>query len=278
MRAAIFDEFRGPLEVREVPDPECPADGAIIRLEACGICRSDWHAWRGADPDVVAPHVPGHEFAGVIEEVGADCQRFHAGNRVTAPFILACGSCEDCLHGDPTVCADQEIVGFTAWGAFAERMPVPRADFNLVALPQEIGFVEAATMGCRVTTSFRAIVDRAKLQPGEWLAVHGCGGIGLSAIMIGAAMGARVLAIDVNDEALALADALGASTTLNVSGVDDVGQAVRQTSAGGAHVSLDALGDYRYLSQFLGRSAQAGASYPDRHAHGAPCGADDSTS
>ena len=242
MRAAIFDEFRGPLEVREVPDPQCPADGAIIRLKACGVCRCDWHAWRGGDPDVVAPHVPGHEFAGVIEEVGCDCRQVNIGDRVTAPFILACGNCEDCLHGDPTVCSDQEIVGFTAWGAFAELLPVPRADFNLVTLPEDIGFLEAAGMGCPVTTSFRAIMERAKLQAGEWLAVHGCGGIGLSAVMIGAAIGAPVLAIDVNDEALELATSLGAKEVLNASGMDDVGQAVRAVTGGGAHVSIDALG------------------------------------
>jgi alcohol dehydrogenase len=242
MRAAIFDEFRGPLEVRQVSDPDCPADGALIQLKACGVCRSDWHAWNGTDPDVVAPHVPGHEFAGVVEEVGAECRRFQVGDRVTAPFILACGLCEDCLHGDPTVCSDQEIVGFTAWGAFAERLALPRADFNLVVLPDEIGFVEAAGMGCRVTTAFRAIVDRAHLQGGEWLAVHGCGGVGLSAVMIGVAMGARVLAIDVNDEALKLAQSLGAATTLNIGGLDDVGQAVREATNGGAQVSVDALG------------------------------------
>jgi alcohol dehydrogenase len=242
MRAALIEAFSEPLVVRDVPDPQCPADGAIVRVRACGVCRSDWHAWTGADPDVSAPHVPGHEFAGVIEEVGRDCRRFKRGDRVTAPFILACGRCPDCIGGDPTVCNHQHVVGFSSWGAFAERIAVPRADFNLVHLPEAIGFTAAAGMGCRVTTSFRAVVDRAKLQPGEWLAIHGAGGVGLSALLIGAAIGASVLAIDVNEDALKLAQSLGATRTLNVSGIADVGAAVREATNGGAHVSLDALG------------------------------------
>jgi alcohol dehydrogenase len=242
MRAALIEAFNKPLIVRDVAEPQCPPDGAVVSVRACGVCRSDWHAWTGADPDVSAPHVPGHEFAGIVEEVGRDCRRFKRGDRVTAPFILACGQCSDCVGGDPTVCNHQHVVGFSSWGAFAERIAVPRADFNLVQLPETIAFTAAAGMGCRVTTSFRAVVDRAKLQPGEWLAIHGAGGVGLSALLIGAAIGASVLAIDVNEEALKLARALGATKTLNVSGVSDVGAAVREATGGGAHVSLDALG------------------------------------
>jgi len=242
MKAAIFAQFNEPLAVRNVADPECPPDGAIIKVEACGVCRSDWHAWKGADPDVSAPHVPGHEFAGVVAELGPDCRRFRIGDRVTAPFILACGKCPDCLGGDATVCSHQHVAGFSSWGAFAEKIAVPRADFNLVALPEALGFVDAAGMGCRVTTAFRGLVDRARLQPGEWLAVHGCGGVGLSAVMIGAAVGASVLAIDVNDKALELARSFGATETLNVAGLPSVGEAVRDLTRGGAHVSIDALG------------------------------------
>ena len=242
MKAAIFAEFNEPLEVRDVADPDCPPDGAIIKVEACGVCRSDWHAWKGADPDVGAPHVPGHEFAGVVAELGPDCRRFRIGDRVTAPFILACGTCPDCLGGDATVCSNQHVAGFSSWGAFAEKIAVPRADFNLVALPEALDFVHAAGMGCRVTTAFRGLVDRARLQPGEWLAVHGCGGVGLSAVMIGAAVGASILAVDVNDEALELARSFGATETLNVAGLPSVGEAVRDLTRGGAHVSVDALG------------------------------------
>lgn len=242
MRAALFETFRQSLKPVEVADPACPADGVVVRVKACGVCRSDHHAWTGVDPDVVLPHVPGHEFAGLVEETGSACHRWKKGDRVTAPFILACGECPDCRGGDPTVCNHQHVAGFSSWGAFAERIAVPHADFNLVRVPDTLDFAEAAGMGCRVTTSFRALVDRARLQPGEWLAVHGCGGVGLSAVMIGAAMGASVCALDVNDEALAMARSLGATVTMNVSNIGDVGGAVRDSTNGGAHVSIDALG------------------------------------
>ena len=242
MKAAVFDSYRSPLEIRDVPDPSCPRDGVILKIEACGVCRSDHHGWSGVDPDVALPHVPGHEFAGTVIEAGPDCQSFRIGDRVTAPFILACGECPDCRSGEPTVCNHQFVVGFSGWGAFAEQLAVPHADFNLVKLPESLGFAEAAAMGCRLTTAFRGLVDRAALKPGEWLAIHGCGGVGLSAVMIGQALGAQVLAIDINEEALAMAKKLGANATLNPATVPDAALAVRDMTAGGAHVSIDGLG------------------------------------
>ncbi len=242
MKAAVFEAYRGPLEVRSVADPACPADGVVLKVEACGVCRSDHHGWSGVDPDVALPHVPGHEFAGTVVAVGPLCRMFTLGERVTAPFILACGDCPDCRAGEPTVCNHQHVVGFSGWGAFAELLAVPRADFNLVRLPDSLGFAEAAAMGCRLTTAFRGLVDRAALQPGEWLAIHGCGGVGLSAVMIAQAMGAQVVAIDINDEALAMAKVLGANVTLDPSTVGDTALAVRDITGGGAHVSIDGLG------------------------------------
>ncbi|MEL7255496.1 MAG: zinc-dependent alcohol dehydrogenase family protein [Pseudomonadota bacterium] len=233
-------EFDGALPLETVPDPICPPDGVIVRVMACGVCRSDHHAWKGADPDVELPHVMGHELAGEVVEVGRDCRRFSKGDRVTAPFILGCGACDTCMGGDPTCCDVQDVIGFTHWGAFAELIAVSRADFNLVPLPEVVDYTAAAGMGCRVTTAFKAVVDRGAVQPGEWMVVHGCGGVGLSAVMIGAAVGARVLAVDVNDEALALAREFGASDTMLAEG--DVGEAVREMTGGGAHVSIEALG------------------------------------
>ena len=168
MKAAIFETFRTPPEVCDLPEPDCPPDGALVRVHACGVCRSDWHAWSGSDPDVIAPHVGGHEFAGVVERVGRQVQRVRPGDRVTAPFILSCGACPTCRGGDPTACDRQDVIGFTRWGSFAELVAVPRADFNAVTLPDNLSAVAAAGMGCRVTTAFRALADRARLAPGSW--------------------------------------------------------------------------------------------------------------
>lgn len=241
MKALLLSEPRGTLPLCDAPDPICPPDGVVVELRACGVCRSDHHAWVGADPDVEMPHIMGHELAGIVAEVGTRVTRFAVGDRVTAPFILACGTCDDCTGGDATVCNHQEVIGFTVWGAFAEAVAVPRADFNLVKLPDALPFDIAAGMGCRVTTSWRALTTRGGLQPGEWLAIHGCGGVGLSAVLIAKALGAQVVAVDVSDEALAIAKALGADACVNARD-GAAGDAVRAVTNGGAHVSLDALG------------------------------------
>lgn len=242
MKAALLERIRSPLTICELPEPKPTADGVVVEVKACGVCRSDWHGWRGSDPDIVLPHVPGHELAGVILEVGPDCRSFRKGDRVTVPVILGCGRCNTCRQGELTLCDKQAVVGFTCWGAFAERVAVPYADANLVRLPDDRSFEVAAALGCRTTTAFRGVVDRAQLKTGESIAVHGCGGVGLSAVMIAAAMGACVIAVDIMDAKLELAKSLGATHTINAREVEDVPEAIRALTGGGVHVSVEALG------------------------------------
>lgn len=242
MRAALYDAFAAPISVRNVADPVPEKHGAVIRVKATGLCRSDWHGWMGHDGDVQLPHVPGHELAGIVTRVGRDVQRWTLGDHVTVPFAIGCGRCRQCVAGRQHICDHYFQPGFTAWGSFAERVAIRHADVNLVGLPKGIDFVTAAVLGCRFTTAFRAVAHQGGVRAGQWLAVHGCGGVGLSAIMIGAALGAEVIGVDVKSEALALARNLGAAYTVNASETLDVAARVRELSQGGVHVSVDALG------------------------------------
>ncbi|MFF2368600.1 zinc-dependent alcohol dehydrogenase family protein [Streptomyces sp. NPDC058122] len=242
MRAVVFERYGEPAEVREVADPAPPEHGVVVRVEATGLCRSDWHGWMGHDPDITLPHVPGHELAGVIEAVGAGVSGHRPGDRVTVPFVCACGSCAACAAGDQQVCERQTQPGFTHWGSFAQYVALDHAEVNLIPLPAELSFATAASLGCRFATAFRAVVAQGRTAPGEWVAVHGCGGVGLSAVMIAAASGARVVAVDVSPEALALARRFGAAECVDASAAADPARAVRELTGGGAHVSLDALG------------------------------------
>jgi len=242
MRAVLFEEFGKPAEVREVPDPTPAEHGVVVRVEATGLCRSDWHGWMGHDADIVLPHVPGHELAGVVEAVGARVTGRRPGDRVTVPFVCACGTCAACAAGDQQVCERQTQPGFSHWGSFAQYVALDHADVNLVAIPDGMAYATAAGLGCRFATAFRAVVQQGRAAAGEWVAVHGCGGVGLSAVMIAAAAGARVVAVDISPGALELARTFGAAHCLDASTVPDTAAAVRELTGGGAHLSLDALG------------------------------------
>jgi len=242
MRAAIYEQFQRPIVIGDVPEPQPSEDGVIITVKACGICRSDWHGWMGNDPDIKLPHVPGHELAGVVETVGANVRNFKRGDRVTVPFVCGCGDCPECRSGNQQVCDRQFQPGFTAWGAFAEQVAIDYADSNLVLLPDEIDFVTASSLGCRFITSFRAVKEQGRIEPDQWLAVWGCGGVGLSAIMIAKGLGARVVAVDIEDDKLEFARSLGADALVNSKNVANAVDAVKDIADGGAHVSIDALG------------------------------------
>jgi len=240
VRAVVYSGYGILPELTQVADPACPEDGVVIAVGASGVCRSDWHAWKGHDP-VVLPHIGGHELAGVVAQAGPEVTGWRAGDRVTVPFVCGCGRCEYCLAGDAQVCPRQTQPGFTGPGSFAELVAVHAADTNLVSLPDAVDFAAAACLGCRFATAFRAVTAHGRIRAGDWLAVHGCGGVGLSAVMIGAALGARVVGVDVSSSALSRAQELGASFTVPA-GAADPALAILEITGGGAHVSVDALG------------------------------------
>lgn len=259
MRVVVFERYGEPGAVRIVADPVPPVGGVVVRVEATGLCRSDWHGWMGHDPDITLPHVPGHELAGVVEAVGPGVSNWRAGDRVTVPFVCACGSCAECAAGQHQVCARQTQPGFTHWGSFAEYVALEHADVNLVAVPGELSYDTAAGLGCRFATAFRAVVAQGRVAPGEWVAVHGCGGVGLSAVMIAVAAGARVVAVDTAPEALELARAFGAAHCVDPRR-GDAAEAVREYTRGGAHLSLDALGSAATAAASVAACAGAGGT------------------
>ncbi|MEU4560765.1 zinc-dependent alcohol dehydrogenase family protein [Actinoplanes sp. NPDC023936] len=268
MRAVVIDTAKTLPRVRVTPDPVAPDGGVVVRVASTGMCRSDWHGWAGHDDDIVFPHVPGHELAGVVVETGAGVRRWTAGDRVTVPFVCGCGRCQWCRSGQAQVCPDQQQPGFTHWGSFAEFVALHAADTNLIAIPERVGFAAAAGLGCRFATAYRALVGRARLAEGEWVTVIGAGGVGLSAVMIARALGGRVIAVDRHPEALAAASALGASHVLINDGESDVSQEVAELTDGGSHISIDAVGSEQTCADAIlslrrrGRHVQVGLLPP----------------
>ncbi|MFC7392885.1 zinc-dependent alcohol dehydrogenase family protein [Scopulibacillus cellulosilyticus] len=241
MKAAVMEGLKKPLVVRDVPDPVIDANGAVIRVEANGVCRSDWHAWVGDIEVASLPFVLGHEFVGVIEEAGKDVKRFKKGDRVIIPFSQGDGTCPECLAGHHNICDNSMMPGFHYWGGYGRYAAIPNADVNLVELPEEVSFEAGASIGCRFMTAYYGLVEQAKVRPGEWVAVHGCGGVGLSAIHIASAAGAIPIAVDIMPEKLEFAKKLGAAYVVN-SREQNAPKAIKELTKGGAHVSVDALG------------------------------------
>jgi alcohol dehydrogenase len=265
MRAVTYHQFGGPIAVETLPDPSPADDGAVIQVEATGLCRSDWHGWRGHDPDIRQfPHVPGHEFAGIVVAVGRDVSRSFVGQRVTMPFVAGCGNCFECRRGNEHICDFQYQPGFSGWGSFADFVAVRYAAGNLVPLPENISSVAAAALGCRVATSYRAVAVQGDVRPGEWVAVHGCGGAGLAAAAVARALGARVIAVDIRLEPLGLAKRLGAEVALNANEIGDIPAAIHGITGRGADLSLDTLGSAATVTNSvlslrkLGRHVQVG--------------------
>jgi len=272
MRAAVVKEANEPLVVEDVKDPTPGPEDAVLRVQASGICRSDWHGWQGdwkwIGLGLELPAILGHEFGAEVVSVGKNVTSFREGDKVTAPFHHSCGRCEFCRAGRSNICLNVSVYGFGGRdGSYAEYLLVTQAETNLISIPENVSPTSAAALGCRYMTGFRAI-DRGRVAPGDWVAVHGAGGVGLSAIQVAAAVGAQVIAVDISDDKLNQARQAGANAVVN-SRTEDVPQAIKEITGGGAQVGIDAVGMQETISNSInsirkgGRHVQVGLTGAD---------------
>jgi len=237
MRAAILHEFKTPLSLEDVARPKPAADEVLIEVEACGVCHSDVHVADGDWPQlariVKKPLILGHEIAGRVVERGESVRDLQVGDRVGVPWIhRTCGECEFCREGNENLCVKQQITGVTVDGGYAELLKAPAS--HALPIPDGLSAAETAPLFCAGVTVYRAL-RQAHVSAGQRLAVFGIGGLGHLAVQIGRAFGAEVIAIDIADEKLALAQELGASRMLNAKSADVV-KALR--SEGGVHTAM----------------------------------------
>ena len=237
MKAAVLREFKSPLSMEEVAKPTLAPDEVLIEVHACGVCHSDLHVADGDWPQIVPitkkPLILGHEIAGRVAEVGEQVSDLRVGDRVGLPWVhWTCGVCEFCRDGNENLCSKQKITGVTVDGGYAEFVKAPAT--HATKIPDELSFVDAAPLFCAGVTVYRAL-RHAKLMPGQRLAIFGVGGLGHLAVQIGVGLGAAVTAIDISDDKLTQARALGASTTLNATTINVVKESRR---TGSAHVVL----------------------------------------
>jgi alcohol dehydrogenase, propanol-preferring len=235
MKAAIAHQFGAPLQIEEVPIPTPSHQQVLIRVLASGVCHTDLHAAEGDWPVKPAlPFIPGHEGVGYVIDVGPDVSHVNVGDLVGVPWLhRACGYCEYCVSGWETLCPQQENTGYSVNGSFAEYVVAP-ADY-VAHIPNGLDAIAAAPILCAGVTTYKGLKE-TEVKPGEWVAISGIGGLGHVAIQYAKAMGMHVVAIDVGDDKLQLAQDLGADLTINAK-QDDPAQIV-QDKIGGAHGAL----------------------------------------
>jgi len=236
MKAAILREFKGPLTLEDVAKPKLDSHEVLIEVEACGVCHSDLHVADGDWPQIVPitkrPLILGHEIAGRVVEKGKSVTDLEVGDHVGVPWVhWTCGECEFCREGNENLCVKQQITGVTVDGGYAEFVKAPAS--HALKIPDGLSSIDAAPLFCAGVTVYRAL-RRAKIQPGQRLAVFGVGGLGHLAVQIGKGLGAIVTAIDVSEEKLVHARALGASATLNAA----TANVVKELRGAGMHAAL----------------------------------------
>jgi len=241
LRAAIFEGSGKPLEIREVPTPKPGPGEALVRVAGCGMCHTDLHYLDHGVPTFKPPPlILGHEVAGTVAELGEGVSDRAEGDRVLIPAVLSCGRCRYCRQGRENLCERLVMLGNNIDGGYAEFVLVPASE--LVPLPDELPLERASVIADAVSTPYHAVKNRGRVQMGDAVAVVGCGGVGLNLVQCAAAAGGRVIAIDMNEERLAIARSLGAAETINPEGIERLDKHVRKLTGGGVDVAFEAIG------------------------------------
>jgi D-arabinose 1-dehydrogenase-like Zn-dependent alcohol dehydrogenase len=239
MKAVRLVEMGKPLEMQNIPAPEVRDDDVLIRIKAAGNCHSDVHYRAGRSRVGPLPQTLGHEVAGVVEATGSRVTHLQVGLRVCVHYMLTCGHCGYCAQGSEQFCPQGQMIGKDRDGGYAEYIAVPAR--SVVPLPDEIPFEQGAVLMCSASTSFHAL-RKTRLAPGETVAVFGAGGLGMAAIQLARAMGARdVYAVDINPDKLNLAAQLGA-IPIDASSGDPDELLHHLTFGRGVNVALELVG------------------------------------
>jgi 6-hydroxycyclohex-1-ene-1-carbonyl-CoA dehydrogenase len=248
MKAAVFHGPEAGMKVEDIPVPQIGPDQILVKVAACGACHTDLHYIEHGVPTFKKPPIVlGHEASGVVEEVGVDVDNFKAGQRVLIPAVLSCGRCRFCRMGRENICSDMKMLGNHFDGAYAEYVGVPAKD--VLILPDSIPLEDASIIADALSTPYHAIKNRAEVKAGDTVVVFGCGGVGINAVQLAAAVGAYVIAVDINDRKLEWANELGAARTIDASKIERVSKEIRKLTGGGADIALEVIGNPRTIEE-----------------------------
>ncbi len=268
MKAAVLYQAGQPLRIEELEMPEVRGEEVLIKVFACGVCHTDLKVAEGRNR-FTAPTILGHEVAGLVEQVGAQCEGFKIGDPVIIGMRYKCGRCRYCLAARENLCErrpappmlkkkDGTVV--TRWnvGGFAQYVSVPA--YMTFKIPDGISLEEASLVGCRVTTAYNAVKHRGRLEPGDSALVIGCGGIGLNTVQFLKCFGAYpIIAVDIADEKLAAARQFGATHVINANAEDPVNAVIKLTG-GGVDKSFEAIGNGKTADQIIQATRPGGTA------------------
>ncbi len=255
MKAAIFRSSGEPLTIEETPKPEPGPGEMVLRVVACGVCHTDLHYTDHNVPTFKKPPIVlGHEISGIVDETGPGVDGWKKGDRVLLPAVVTCGECELCRAGRENICLNMIMWGNHADGGYAEYVKAPAKD--AVRIPGSLDLEASCIIADALSTPYHAVANRARVKKGELVAVFGCGGVGINAVQFASAAGARVFAVDKDEEKLELARSFGASEV--VVGSEDLPKQLKKMTSGGVDVAIECIGNPDTVRQGLASIRRGG--------------------